>query len=344
MKPDDGAPAAAARQRIQARTQPALRRPKRIGSHADQGALDSRRTHRWADPKAASRRARRGDFDGRGVFGGDRRRVRSGCHAGPQNAPPRRCDTADGTGRPSKASPPLRRRGNPMLKCVPLQRVSSTQVPTTAANALSAARVRSPARLSRRSTGGHARRDRGKRTPEPRCRRGHTASPRRRYRSATQDLEAPERKGRCTIAPAQALGGDIELITNTWQAAYVGLDAAQRRSSSSPERSSGMGSSLVVNPRGVRSLEGPTQPSPGHRLRAAGRDRRRRHGRRLRGAPGVDRPHRRGQDAQGRRGRRRRAAARSSSPKRSSPASSTIRTSCRSTTWARTTTARCSTR
>ncbi len=72
------------------------------------------------------------------------------------------------------------------------------------------------------------------------------------------------------------------------------------------------------------------------RLRAAGRDRPRRHGRRLQGAAGQPQPHRRPEDdPRGHAGdpdRRRRASA----PRPSQPPRSTIRTSCRSTRWAST--------
>ena len=81
----------------------------------------------------------------------------------------------------------------------------------------------------------------------------------------------------------------------------------------------------------------PTGPRVSRRLRAAGGDRPRRHGRRLPGAAGEPQPRRGPEDDPGRAARRRRGTCSASAPRPRPPPASTTPTSCRSTRSASTT-------
>lgn len=85
--------------------------------------------------------------------------------------------------------------------------------------------------------------------------------------AATQELPG-ERHRSVSIAPRKLSMNDVSLITNTWGSA-VGRDSNSGTSIKFDSKTSGMGSSLVVNPRGLR---GPRHDSKGRRprLRVAG--------------------------------------------------------------------------
>jgi WD40 repeat protein/serine/threonine protein kinase len=72
---------------------------------------------------------------------------------------------------------------------------------------------------------------------------------------ATLDLPPPAHRQSVTLAVRKLSVGDVELITNTWGAA-ISDDAGPQTSLKFDSRtSSGMASSLVVNPRGVHAIE-----------------------------------------------------------------------------------------
>ncbi len=72
---------------------------------------------------------------------------------------------------------------------------------------------------------------------------------------ATLDLPPMAPRQSVTLAVRKLSAGDVDLLTNTWGAA-ISDDAGPQTSLKFDSRtSSGMGSSLVVNPRGVHSIE-----------------------------------------------------------------------------------------
>jgi tRNA A-37 threonylcarbamoyl transferase component Bud32 len=81
--------------------------------------------------------------------------------------------------------------------------------------------------------------------------------------AATQELSLHDKRRSVNLAPRKLSAKNIELITNTWQAALA--DDSNPRSSLKLESksASGMGSSLVVNLRGVRNVEDIVRPTVG---------------------------------------------------------------------------------
>jgi WD40 repeat protein/serine/threonine protein kinase len=81
--------------------------------------------------------------------------------------------------------------------------------------------------------------------------------------AVTQEIPVGEKKRSVNVAPRKLSAKNVELITNTWQGA-LSDDASPRSSLKLESKSaSGMGSSLVVNLRGVRNPEETVRPTVG---------------------------------------------------------------------------------
>jgi WD40 repeat protein len=81
--------------------------------------------------------------------------------------------------------------------------------------------------------------------------------------AATQEISVVDKRRSVNVAPRKLSAKNIALITNTWQGALSDDDNPRSSLKLESKSASGMGSSLVVNLRGVRNVEQVVQPTVG---------------------------------------------------------------------------------